>query len=389
MYALLLVLIYIAFISLGLPDSLLGAGWPSMFGDINVPISFVGGLTMLTTASTIASSLLSDRMTKYFGVGKVVAGSVLMTAFAMLFYSMTDNYYLLLLCSIPYGFGAGGVDASLNNYVSLHYSSKHMSWLHAFWGVGASVSPYIMAYALLNFRGWQGGYFLVAITQFVLAGILLLSIKIWDKQDEIEQGEVEEKAKPISFKEAVSVRGVKHVLIAFLAYSALETGAGVWATSWLVEHLGLEANGAAKFASYFFIGITIGRILCGFFADKAGDKWLIRGGTVVIFLGIAMIMLETTTSSAMAGLIVMGLGCAPVFPSIIHQTPHYFGRENSQAIIGIQMAFAYTGSTIMPPLFGVLAEKFGFWLYGYYLLLFAILLLTMSERLNSFLKRGQ
>ncbi len=386
MYMLLLAIIYIAFISLGLPDSLLGAGWPSMYGDLSVPISFVGGITMITTASTIVSSLLSERMTKYFGIGKVVVGSVFLTAIAMFVYSITKNYYILLVFAIPYGFGAGGVDASINNYVSVHYSSKHMSWLHAFWGIGASVSPFIMSYALLNFDGWQSGYQIVAIIQFVLVIILLFTIKLWGKQNAENFAEEEEKTQPLSFKEAVSVRGVKFVLIAFLCYSALECVSGVWATSWLVYHLGLEAAFAAKFASFIFIGITAGRIFCGFIADKFGDKLLIRGGTAVVFVGLLLIITEISTEIAMVGLIIMGFGCAPIFPSIIHQTPYYFGRRNSQAIIGIQMAFAYTGNTIMPPLFGLVAERVGFGFYGYFLMFLAVMMFLMCERLNKFMK---
>ncbi|NLM75988.1 MAG: MFS transporter [Clostridiaceae bacterium] len=379
MYSLLLAIIYIAFISLGLPDSLLGSGWPVMYGQLGVPISYAGIITMIIAGGTIVSSLMSDKMTRKLGAGLVTAISVAMTAAALFGFSVSRSFILLCIWAIPYGLGAGGVDAALNNYVALHYASRHMSWLHCFWGVGAAISPYIMGYCLTRGYGWSSGYRSVSILQIVLTAILFISLPLWKKNGSSNKTD----AVSLSLRAAVRIKGVKLVLIAFFGYCALESTAGLWASSYLVEYRGIDSETAARFASLFFIGITFGRFISGFIAEKLGDKVLIRLGTVVIILGILMIIIPAGFDQlALAGLVVIGLGCAPVYPSIIHSTPANFGEENSQAIIGIQMASAYTGTTFMPPLFGFIADNINIGLYPVYLLVFAILMLTMTEWLN-------
>lgn len=379
MYSLLLAIIYIAFISLGLPDSLLGSGWPVMYGQLEVPISYAGIITMIIAGGTIVSSLMSDKMTRKLGAGLVTAISVAMTAAALFGFSVSRSFILLCIWAIPYGLGAGGVDAALNNYVALHYASRHMSWLHCFWGVGAAISPYIMGYCLTRGYGWSSGYRSVSILQIVLTAILFISLPLWKKNGSSNKTD----AVSLSLRDAVRIKGVKLVLIAFFGYCALESTAGLWASSYLVEYRGIDSETAARFASLFFIGITFGRFISGFIAEKLGDKVLIRLGTVVIILGILMIIIPAGFDQlALAGLVVIGLGCAPVYPSIIHSTPANFGEENSQAIIGIQMASAYTGTTFMPPLFGFIADNINIGLYPVYLLVFAILMLTMTEWLN-------
>lgn len=379
MYSLLLAIIYIAFISLGLPDSLLGSGWPVMYGQLGVPISYAGIITMIIAGGTIVSSLMSDKMTRKLGEGLVTAISVAMTAAALFGFSVSRSFILLCIWAIPYGLGAGGVDAALNNYVALHYASRHMSWLHCFWGVGAAISPYIMGYCLTRGYGWSSGYRSVSILQIVLTAILFISLPLWKKNGSSNKTD----AVSLSLRDAVRIKGVKLVLIAFFGYCALESTAGLWASSYLVEYRGIDSETAARFASLFFIGITFGRFISGFIAEKLGDKVLIRLGTVVIILGILMIIIPAGFDQlALAGLVVIGLGCAPVYPSIIHSTPANFGEENSQAIIGIQMASAYTGTTFMPPLFGFIADNINIGLYPVYLLVFAILMLTMTEWLN-------
>lgn len=379
MYSLLLAIIYIAFISLGLPDSLLGSGWPVMYGQLGVPISYAGIITMIIAGGTIVSSLMSDKMTRKLGAGLVTAISVAMTAAALFGFSVSRSFILLCIWAIPYGLGAGGVDAALNNYVALHYASRHMSWLHCFWGVGAAISPYIMGYCLTRGYGWSSGYRSVSILQIVLTAILFISLPLWKKNGSSNKTD----AVSLSLRDAVRIKGVKLVLIAFFGYCALESTAGLWASSYLAEYRGIDSETAARFASLFFIGITFGRFISGFIAEKLGDKVLIRLGTVVIILGILMIIIPAGFDQlALAGLVVIGLGCAPVYPSIIHSTPANFGEENSQAIIGIQMASAYTGTTFMPPLFGFIADNINIGLYPVYLLVFAILMLTMTEWLN-------
>jgi fucose permease len=382
MFSILLVIIYMAFISLGLPDSLLGSAWPVIYRQFDVPLSYAGIVTMIIAGGTIISSLLSARLTKKLGTGLIIAVSVMLTAAAMFGFSYSRSIISLCFWAVPYGLGAGAVDAALNNYVALHYKSRHMSWLHSFWGVGAMISPYIMGYCLINGSAWNLGYRTVAIIQAALTFVLFLSLPLWkQKKSTINSGESETAA--LSLFQALKIKGVKAVMFAFFAYCALETTAGLWASTFLVQYRDISAETAAVFASLFYLGITFGRFLNGFIADRIGDKRLIRLGIIVVIFGICLLILPFGVNSlALTGLVIIGFGCAPIYPSIIHSTPDNFGKQNSQAIIGIQMASAYTGSTFMPPLFGLLAEHINVSLYPLYLLAFAVLMLLMSERLN-------
>ena len=381
MDSLLLVIIYLAFISLGLPDSLLGSAWPVMRRQFDVPLSYAGIVTMIIAGGTILSSLLSDRLTRKFGAGPVTAISVMMTAAALFGFSVSGSLAFLFLWSVPYGLGAGAVDAALNNYVALHYASRHMSWLHCFWGVGAAISPYIMSNCLAGGAGWNSGYRSVAGIQVVLTAILLISLPLWKGRSVPHDGG-EASGAALSLPQAVKIKGVKFVLLTFFGYCALETTTGLWASSYFVRSRGTDAETAAGFAALFYLGITFGRFLCGFIAEKAGDRLLIRLGIITIMAGIVLLGLPVGSNvPALLGLAVIGLGCAPVYPSMIHSTPSNFGRENSQEIIGIQMASAYIGSTFMPPLFGVIADRISIGAYPFYLMIFAVLMLWMSERL--------
>lgn len=389
MISLLLAIIYIAFISLGLPDSLLGSAWPVMQSGLGVPFSFAGIISMIIAGGTIVSSLLSDRLTRKIGVGCVTAFSVLMTAAALFGFSVSSSFAALCLWAVPYGLGAGAVDAALNNYVALHFKTRHMSWLHCFWGIGVSVSPYIMSWFLVRPSGWHGGYRAVSCIQFVLSALLFLSLPLWKKTDAAaEKPQVvsmpsESGGKAHSLLSVLNIRGVPLVLISFFSYCALESTAGLWAATYFVQFRMTEPEIAAKFASFFYIGIMAGRFANGFIAEKAGDRMLVRFGSIVAAAGIVLILLPFRSNApALAGLVVAGLGCAPVYPSIIHATPAHFGRENSQAVIGMQMAGAYTGSTFMPPLFGILAERFSLAAYPFFLLVFALFLLFGTETLE-------
>ncbi|NLL34052.1 MAG: MFS transporter, partial [Clostridiales bacterium] len=367
-------------------DSLIGSAWPVMHEQLNVPISYAGVITMIISSGTIVSSLLSDRVTRKLGAGLVTSISVFMTAAALFGFSISNSFILLCIWAIPYGLGAGAVDAALNNYVALHYTSRHMNWLHCCWGVGAAISPYIMSYSLIGGYGWNSGYRSVAIVQIILTAFLFISLPLWKRNNtgnnESSNGS-EDKSEVVGLRQALKIKGVKLVLITFFGYCALETTAGLWASSYLVIHRGVDTEIAAQFASLFYIGITFGRFLCGFISDKFGDKQMIRYGLTIIAFGIFLIILPLKSNiTALAGLIIVGLGCAPIYPAIIHSTPSNFGPQNSQAIIGIQMASAYTGSTLMPPIFGVIADKINIGLYPFYLLFFVVLMIMMSERLN-------
>lgn len=383
MYSLLLIIIYLAFISLGLPDSLLGSAWPVMYKQFDVPLSFAGIITMIIAGGTIVSSLMSDKLTRRLGAGNVTTISVMMTAIALFGFSFSSSVFMLCLWSIPYGLGAGAVDAALNNYVAIHYASRHMSWLHSFWGVGASISPYIMGYCLVSGFGWNYGYRAVGIIQIILTAILFFSLPLWKRGSYSSDSNTTPPA-ALSIYQAIRIKGVKFILITFFSYCALESTAGLWASSYLVKHRGINAEIAASFASLFFLGITFGRFLCGFIADKAGDRLLIRYGILLTMFGIVLIGLPVRIDTlALIGLVVTGFGCAPIYPSIIHSTPSNFGKENSQAIIGIQMASAYTGSTFIPPVFGLIAQHISIGTYPKFLMLFGILMLVMSEYLFS------
>lgn len=380
MVHLLLAIIYIAFISLGLPDSLLGAAWPVMHEDLGAPLSYAGIISMIIAFGTVVSSLQSDRLTLWLGTGTVTAISVAMTAAALLGFSASSEFWMLCLWAIPYGLGAGGVDAALNNYVALHYRSWHMSWLHCMWGVGAATGPYIMGMALEMGMGWPAGYHIIAVMQVVLTIILFASLPLWKERKDEVQADSGHKRKPHSLREIFWIPGAREILVAFFCYSAVEQTCGLWASSFLNLSKGISAEQAASFGAMFFIGITVGRAINGFFAMRMHDESMIRMGQVLILLGIVTVMLPAGDAVALAGLILIGLGCAPIYPCIIHSTPTHFGKEKSQAIIGVQMAAAYIGTMLMPPLFGILANHLSISLLPIYLLVLLAIMAFMHER---------
>lgn len=385
MIQLLLGIIYLAFISLGLPDSLLGSAWPTMYEEFQVPVSYAGILSMIIAAGTIVSSLQSDRLTRALGTGKVMVISVAMTAAALFGFSISNSFWMLCIIAIPYGLGAGSVDASLNNYVAIHYASRHMSWLHCMWGVGASVGPYVMGYALSGGQGWNMGYRYIAILQVVLTVILFFSLPMWKGRSSggVAQNEdAAESDRVLKLSEVIKIKGAKEVMLAFFCYCAIEQTAGLWASSYLVLWKGVDAQTAAFYASMFYIGITVGRAISGFVTIKLNDTAMIRLGQGIVVAGIILMLLPAGKSLALIGLIVIGLGCAPIYPCIIHSTPSHFGADKSQAIIGVQMASAYVGTCLMPPVFGLIANHISVALLPVYLVFFLILMVVMYERLN-------
>ena len=372
MVSLLLAVIYLAFISLGLPDPLLGAAWPTMYKELDVPLSYSGIIFMMIAAGTVVSSLQSDRLTRRLGTGLVTALSVMMTAAALFGFSKSHSFTALCLWAVPYGLGAGSVDAALNNYVALHYASRHMSWLHCMWGVGTTIGPYILGSALAGGGSWNDGYRRIFFLQAGLTVILLISLPLWQKRPEKESGV--EPDKPLSLREVISLPGAGEVMLSFFCYCALEQTMGLWTSSYLVKIKDIDNVTAAKFAGLFYIGITAGRAVNGFATMKLSDKTLIRAGQAVIALGILLMVLPLGRVAALAGFVTVGVGCAPIYPCIIHSTPGHFGAGRSQAVIGVQMASAYVGTTVMPPLFGLLSQGLGLWIMPLFL---AVLLLVM------------
>ncbi len=382
MVQLLLGIIYLAFISLGLPDSMLGSAWPSMYTELGVPVSFAGIISMIIALGTVVSSLASDTLVKKIGTGKLTAISVATTALALFGFSVSKSFWMLCLFAIPYGLGAGSVDAALNNFVALHYASRHMSWLHCMWGVGTIIGPNIMAFALTNGQGWDNGFLYVSLIQMALTAILIITVPLWKKKaSQSTLQEESEVSKPLPIIQVLRIKGAKEVLITFFCYCSLEATVMLWASSYMVLHNGMSEEKAASCASIFFIGITVGRLINGFLTYKLTDTKIIRLGQTLIVVGAVFLLIPLGQAMSIIALIIIGLGCAPIYPCIIHSTPTLFGAENSQAMIGVQMASAYLGTCLMPPVFGLIANYINVALFPIFILIFIFLMIFSHERL--------
>ena len=374
----LLVLIYIAFISLGLPDSVLGSAWPVMQAELGAPLSLAGYISMVVSAGTVVSSLASNRLITRFGVGRVTAVSVLMTAAGLLGISLAPGAWMLFLCAIPLGLGAGSVDAALNNFVALHYAARHMSWLHCFWGIGATAGPMILSLQLSHGASWRSAYGLISGIQFALALALFLTLSVW-RHAKAPAAESGEEQRYLTNREALRLPLVKTALVGFVFFCAVETTSGLWASTYLHQARGLSASEAAMGASMFYGAITAGRLITGFAASRISPARLIRIGQCVCLAGAAMVALPAPSAVGMLGIAVIGLGTSPIYPNMLHETPRRFGARNSQAIVGLEMAFAYIGSTLIPPLFGSLASATTLHLYPWFLAACTLVMLAASE----------
>jgi fucose permease len=380
----LLLIIYLAFISLGLPDSLLGAAWPAMFGDLGVPVNYAGILSLIVAAGTVVSSLFSGKVIRKFGVASVTTFSVLMTALALMGYSLTDHFAFLCLLAVPLGLGAGSVDAALNNYVALHYEARHMNWLHSFWGVGAAIGPMILAGQLARGHSWSDGYQSIAWIQLALVAVLVASLPLWVK-NQMEDSRSTEEKRPGLFQLIQVLPGLPQALLVFFCYCSIEASFGLWGASYLVFEKGFEADLAARYASLYYLGITIGRFLSGFLTRHFSNRQLVYLGQAVIGLGIALLVLPID-ALILPGFLAIGLGCAPIFPSLLHETPANFGEKHSQSIMGLQMASAYVGITLMPFLFGEIATFTGQSFLLTFLGMFLVLMVGMTWNLNQKIK---
>ncbi|WP_105615333.1 MFS transporter [Vallitalea okinawensis] len=387
----LLIIIYLAFISLGLPDSLLGVTWPAMQIEWGMPLDAAGLIAMLTTGSTILSSFLSGHIINKFETGKVTFISCMMTGGALLGISFAPSYFWLLVLAIPLGLGAGSVDTALNNYVALHYKAHHMNWLHSFWGVGATLGPLIMAQTLLMTSSWRLGYQRIASFQLILAFILLLSLPLWtkhktlfEKVKEADDSPPEEKSKE---KHVYKIKGVKHALLTFLFYVAVELSIGLWGSSFLVEMKSLSIEVAASWIAMYYGGITLGRFISGFVSFRLTNIQMIRIGILIALFGSVLLLLPLPNFILMVAFVLIGLGLAPIFPAMIHETPTRFGKNHSQIIIGYQMGFGYIGSAILPPLFGVVVRNTSMVIFPFYIAACILIMLFCSERLTTLTKK--
>lgn len=380
MLTVLLAIIYIAFISLGLPDAILGSAWPMIHLDLNVPSSSAGMATMIVSGGTIISSLFSEKLIRRFGTGRVTTFSVFLTAAALLGIYIAPSFIWICILGIPLGLGAGAVDSALNNFVALYYEAKHMNWLHCFWGIGATSGPFIMSFFLLKENGWKLGYLTIGTIQAILVIGLFISLPLWKKFEGKNESE-EEVKESIKIVELLKLSGAKPALVAFFCYCAVELTTGLWVSSFLVTNDGLSAEKAAKWVSFYYLGITVGRFLAGFIAMKLNNRKMIRLGQVICIAG-AVLLLIPASGVHLIGIIMIGLGCAPIYPAMIHETPNRFGKELSQGIMGIQMATAYVGSTFVPPLFGMLSQTVGLGILPYFLAILVLIMLITSERVS-------
>jgi len=381
---LLLAVIYISFISLGLPDGLLGAGWPSMQPEFGVPVSWMGPVALIISTGTVISSLVSDRLTRKLGTGMLTAVSVATTAVSLFGFAFSGSYWMLCLWAIPYGLGAGSVDSCLNNYVAIHYEGKHMSWLHCMWSVGAMTGPAIMGAVLTLGQSWNYGYLYIGILQAVLTLALFGSLKIW-KRPSADQEDAPQGA-PLKLRQIVRFPGAKAIFLTFFCYCALEQTAGQWAGSYFFGHGKLSEDSSALLASLFYVGITVGRFFNGFLTMRFSDKALVRGGIGIILAGVVIMLLPLGVGAGVAGFLLIGLGCAPIYPCVIHSTPDHFGAENSQAVIGVEMACAYVGICVMPPVFGFVADWLGLWTMPVFLGIICLTMLIFHELLHKQVK---
>ncbi len=387
MTTLLLLIIYLAFISLGLPDALLGTAWPVMQLELDLPMEVAGVLSMTITSGTIISSLASGRLLKRYGTGKVTSISVLMTAAALLGFYLAPSLIWLIICAIPLGLGAGAVDTGLNDYVAINYEARHMSWLHSFWGVGASLSPIIMSQFILQGNDWREGYLTISIIQFALVAILFLSIPLWSKvaateESQLNQAIESEATASKTTTKPLQVKGVKYALLTFLFYCGIEAGVGLWGSSFLVNIKNFDPAIAARWVSFYYGGITIGRFITGFITFKMSNKALIRTGQMTALIGTILLFLPLPQIFLMSSFVIIGLGLAPIFPCMIHETPANFGKQHSQVLIGYQMAAAYTGTTFIPPLIGLFAGQLTIAIFPPIAILLVAGMLFSSEKLN-------
>jgi fucose permease len=378
----LLIIIYAAFISLGLPDSLLGSAWPAMRTELGAPVQTAGWLAMTISVCTIISSLFSNRVITRFKTGKVTAVSVAMTAAALLGFAFAPSLWFLFLMAVPLGLGAGSIDAGLNNYVALHFESSHMNWLHSFWGIGATVGPMIMAYHIAAQNGWRYGYLTIAAIQAVLVTVLFASLKMWKNGADGSSPDDIGGTKYISNREALRLPNAKLAMLGFIFFSATESTTGLWCSSYLSVYHGFSAADAATVASCFYGGITVGRIVSGFISMKVKSTDLMRWGQLTCAAGALLVILPLPAAFSVIGIVLTGLGTSPVFPAMIHETPNRFGRDVSQAIVGLEMAVAYIGGTVSAPLFGQLASIVGIRLFPYYILACTLIMLSASELLR-------
>ena len=376
MATLLLIVIYIAFIGLGVPDSLFGTAWPAIYTDLNLPVSWASIVTIIVSCGTITSSLLSSWLISRFGTGKITAVSTLMTALALLGFSCSDSMLWLCLCAIPLGLGAGSIDTALNNYVALHYKASHMNFLHCFYGIGVSLSPYLMSLALSK-GTWEGGYRAVFWFQLAIAALTVLALPLWKKVRHAQNGEEEEETpRVLSFPALMKMPKVRMACLVFIGYCALEYTCGTWGSTFLVNAKGAAADTAARMVTFYYVGLALGRFLSGVLAGRLHSRQLVKIGQMILLAAVVSLFLPLPFAFCSVSLFFIGLGNGPIFPNMLHLTPELFGKDLSQAVIGAEMATSYIGVLLAPALFGLIAQNVTAALFPVYLLVLYALMIT-------------
>lgn len=380
-------IIYVTFISLGLPDSLLGVGWPEMYGELGVPQSYAGFLSMTISLGTIVASFFSGKWIRYAGTGKVTAFSVLGTAVALFGFYLAPSFLWLIVAALPLGLGAGAVDVGLNDYVARHYRAHHMNWLHSFWGIGALASPLIMGQILANQQSWRIGYRLVSVIQFVVFLLLVVTLPMWRRRETRQaMTQIPVEIKETKFINMIRLKKVRYALYAFFFYIGVEATMGLWASSYLIQVKGINPAKAAMAVAVFFGFITLGRFLSGFMSMLLTNRQLIVLGQGLIMVGSVLLWQGTRYPLLVAGVCFIGFGCAPIYPAMLHETPTRFGQMLAQQIMGIQMAIAYTGAIALPPLFGFLVPQVGIAVLPLFLMSYTVIMIVASEGLHRLLK---
>ena len=385
----LLIIIYIAFIGLGIPDSLFGTAWPAIYSEFELPISFGSFVTVIVSCGTVLSSVISSKIISRLGTNKVSAYSTLLTALALLGFSFAPNLWVMCFLAIILGIGAGAIDVALNNYVALHYSATHMSFLHCFYGVGVSVSPYILSLVIAGNFGWRGGYRIAFAIQLIITLLLFLSLPLWRKAHGGENESEENTHKYLSFGSVLKIPGVKMMCSLFIASCAIECTCGGWGSTFLVEYKHLPAEKAAQIIMIYYIGMTLGRFLSGVLAAKLHSWKIIKLGQIVLGLALLLLILPGGVYLCALGMFLIGLGNGPLFPNFNYLTPENFGSDVSQSVIGIQMASAYIGIMLAPTLCGLLGQVFGMVIFPYYLILFYAIMIPVTIRIKTVLKRTE
>lgn len=388
MTLLLLFIIYIAFIGLGIPDSLFGTAWPAISDEFSLPVSWANFVTIIISGGTIISSLLSARIINRFGTAAVTAVSTTMTAFALLGFSVSQNMLYLCLCAIPLGLGAGAIDTALNNYVALHYKASHMNFLHCFYGIGVSLSPFIMSFALSK-SSWQNGYFNVSLVQFGIALLTIISLPIWKKVRHSGTNSHSSPTRTLPLKTMLRNPKVMTACMVFLGSCGMEYTCGIWGSTYLVRGKGAAVDTAALMITFYYVGIAFGRFLSGILSAKLTSNQLIRAGQITVLAALVLLILPLPYQVSAFSLFLIGMGNGTIYPNMLHLTPANFGEDVSQSVIGVQMAFSYVGILLAPAIFGLMAQYITISLFPYFILLCYVIMIVGTLKMNSIIKAGK